>query len=233
MQLPPVDRTVNGYVGPDLQPAAGGGGTPPRASRAETAAIQQSDAVQGGPSVKVELSAEIDEIIKIEKARSKADEDAKTKTAPTVTAADLKAQNIGFGNPAPADGGGSTASVSAATGTPQAGKVDGVNKNEAPAVAAKYAATGQAPGPDRPSTTGDATSKDWTVKPKTEEPKPPEPPKEPISKKLLEFLQSLWRAGGNAIDVAQGTNDILNPPNKQSDSPLTYADPSSKKTTGV
>jgi len=77
------------------------------------------------------------------------------------------------------------------------------------------------------------TEKDWTVKPKSEEPKPPEPPKEPISKKLLEFLQSLWRAGGNAIDVAQGTNDILNPPNKQSDSPLTYADPSSKKTTGV
>ena len=232
MQLPPVDRTVNGYVGPDLQPAAGGGGTPPRASRAETAAIQQSDAVQGGPSVKVELSAEIDEIIKIEKARSKADEDAKTKTAPTVTAADLKVQNIGFANTPPAAGS-SVAGGDGVSGTHQAGKVDGINKNEAPAVAAKYAATGQAPGPDRPSTTGDANSKDWTVKPKTEEPKPPEPPKEPISKKLLEFLQSLWRAGGNAIDVAQGTNDILNPPNKQSDSPLTYADPSSKKTTGV
>jgi len=223
---------VNGYVGPDLQPAAGGGGTPPRASRAETAAIQQSDAVQAGPSAKVELSAEIDQIIKIEKARTKADEDAKTKTAANVTAADLKAQNIGFGNPPPADGG-STAGTGAATSAQQAGKVDGVNKNDAPAVAAKYAATGQAPGPDRPSTTGDATSKDWTVKPKSEEPKPPEPPKEPISKKLLEFLQSLWRAGGNAIDVAQGTNDILNPANKQSDSPLTYADPSSKKTTGV
>lgn len=232
MQLPPVDRTVNGYVGPDLQPAAGGGGTPPRASRAETAAIQQSDAVQGGPSVKVELSAEIDEIIKIEKARSKADEDAKTKTAPTVTAADLKVQNIGFANTPPAAGG-SVAGGDGVSGTQQAGKVDGINKNEAPAVAAKYAATGQAPGPDRPSTTGDANSKDWTVKPKAEEAKPPEPPKEPISKKLLEFLQSLWRAGGNAIDVAQGTNDILNPPNKQSDSPLTYADPSSKKTTGV
>lgn len=232
MQLPPVDRTVNGYVGPDLQPAAGGGGTPPRASRAETAAIQQSDAVQGGPSVKVELSAEIDEIIRIEKARSKADEDAKTKTAPTVTAADLKAQNIGFANTPPAAGG-SVEGVDGVSATQQAGKIDGVDKNDAPAVAAKYAATGQAAGPDRPSTTGDATSKDWTVKPKSEEPKPPEPPKEPISKKLLEFLQSLWRAGGNAIDVAQGTNDVLNPPNKQSDSPLTYADPSSKKTTGV
>src|SRR3954470_2971846 len=128
MQLPPVDRTVNGYVGPDLQPAAGGGGTPPRASRAETSAIQQSDAVQGGPSVKVELSAEIDEIIQIEKARTKADEDAKTKTSANVTAVDIKAQNIGFGNTQSASGG-STAGVNTTTGAPQAGKIDGVNKN--------------------------------------------------------------------------------------------------------
>ncbi|MGC3984038.1 MAG: hypothetical protein QM777_04520 [Pseudorhodoferax sp.] len=68
--------------------------------------------------------------------------------------------------------------------------------------------------------------------PRSRKKKPPEPPKEPISKKLLDFLQSLWRAGGNAIDVAQTGNLTLNPP-KEADSPVTYADPSAKKTTGL
>ena len=96
----------------------------------------------------------------------------------------------------------------------------------------RYQATGQKAGPDQPSGPTYAAPKNWTEKPKVEEEKPPEPPKEPISKKLLDFLQSLWRAGGNAIDVAQTGNLTLNPP-KDADGPVTYADPSAKKTTGL
>ncbi|APW40516.1 hypothetical protein RD110_06535 [Rhodoferax koreense] len=88
------------------------------------------------------------------------------------------------------------------------------------------------PGPDQPSTTSDAPSKDWTEKVKAAEDKPPEPPKEPISKKLLDFLQTLWRAGGQAIDVVENTNQVLNKP-KASDEPLTYSDPSVKKSSSI
>ena len=106
------------------------------------------------------------------------------------------------------------------------------NKAEREEALAKYLSTGQAPGPDQASGSKDAAPKDWTEKPKVEEEKPPEPPKEPISQQLLEFLQALWRAGGNAIDVAQNGNLVLNPP-KESDGPITYSDPSAKKTTGL
>ena len=37
---------------------------------------------------------------------------------------------------------------------------------------------------------------------------PPEPPKEPIYKQLLEFIQSMWRASGSAVEVAQDVNKM-------------------------
>ncbi|MEO8856814.1 MAG: hypothetical protein ABI343_07450 [Burkholderiaceae bacterium] len=48
-------------------------------------------------------------------------------------------------------------------------------------------------------------SKDWTIqRPKSD---PPEvPPPEPISKMLLEFLKSMWRASGSAVEIAQAQN---------------------------
>ena len=45
-------------------------------------------------------------------------------------------------------------------------------------------------------------SKDWTIKRPAPEPVQIPPP-EPISKMLLEFLQSVWRASGGAIQISQ------------------------------
>ena len=51
-----------------------------------------------------------------------------------------------------------------------------------------------------------ATSpKDWTIQ-RPEPVKTEIPPPEPISKMLLEFLQSMWRASGSAVEIAQAQN---------------------------
>ena len=229
MQLPPVDRTANGpSFGSDLQPAAGGTGTAPRATRAETQALQERAAQaqqQPEPSTKVELSAEIEQLIRIERDHADVAARAKVGAGGADTPSALPSGSIDADLQAP----GLQSSTKAAEDSL---KVEGAKKAETPEAIAKYMATGQKPGPDEASPGAERTAKDWTEKPKVEEEKPPEPPKEPISKKLLEFLQSLWRAGGNAIDVTQNNNAVLNPP-KESDGPLTYSDPSAKKTTGL
>ena len=213
MQLPPLDRTVNWPPAGADSPAAGANAaTPPRASRAETTAIQAAVA-QPEPSVKIEISSAFDEIVKQEKAAA-----AKAATNPLADAASLGA--IKPVNDSEKD----DLAVDAA------GKV-GAPAKESPTDAARKVDAGKLPGPDEP-TDADAVNKDWTTKAKAAEDKPPEPPKEPISKKLLDFLQNLWRAGGQAIDVVEETNKTLNP-TKLSDSPLTYSDPTVKKTSGV
>ena len=54
-----------------------------------------------------------------------------------------------------------------------------------------------------------ATSpKDWTIQRPAPE-KVEFPPPEPISKLLLEFLRSMWRASGGAIEMAQVQNQNL------------------------
>ena len=51
-----------------------------------------------------------------------------------------------------------------------------------------------------------ATSpKDWTIQ-RPEPEKVQIPPPEPISKMLLEFVQSMWRASGSAVEIAQAQN---------------------------
>ena len=51
-----------------------------------------------------------------------------------------------------------------------------------------------------------ATSpKDWTIQ-RPEPVKTENPPPEPISKMLLAFLQSMWRASGSAVEIAQAQN---------------------------
>jgi len=47
--------------------------------------------------------------------------------------------------------------------------------------------------------------KDWTIK-RPEPEKVEHPPPEPISKLLMEFLKSMWRASGSAIEVSQLQN---------------------------
>ena len=89
--------------------------------------------------------------------------------------------------------------------------------------------------PEKPSAP-DTENRDWTlaeeVKQKEEV---EEPPKEPISKQLIEFIQSMWRASAQAVEQAQEVSkseDVLQ--NKQSarNEPLTYSEPRIKRTGG-
>ena len=90
--------------------------------------------------------------------------------------------------------------------------------------------------PEKPSDP-DAPNRDWTMVQKKETvEEPPEPPKEPLYKQLLEHLQSLWRASGSAIELAQEVNkatlqERMAPQAKNE--PLTYSDPKVKRTGGL
>ena len=91
--------------------------------------------------------------------------------------------------------------------------------------------------PDKPSAP-DAPNRDWTeVKKKETVEEPPEPPKEPIYKQLLEFLQSMWRASGSAIELAQDVNKTTlqerMAQQARNDEPLTYSDRKVKCTGGL
>lgn len=92
--------------------------------------------------------------------------------------------------------------------------------------------------PDKPSDK-DMSNRDWTEvekKAKEEAEKAKEPPPEPIYKQLLEFIQSMWRASGSAVEMAQELNKN-NPQDQmardQKNQPLTYSDPKVKRTGGA
>ncbi|KQR63267.1 hypothetical protein [Acidovorax sp. Leaf160] len=93
--------------------------------------------------------------------------------------------------------------------------------------------------PDKPSATAEATNRDWTEAKKAEKAKEEEPPKEPISKLLLEFIQSMWRASGSAVELAQEINKASQQDRQAQQeqqtpkTPLTYADPKVKRTSGL
>jgi len=94
--------------------------------------------------------------------------------------------------------------------------------------------------PDKPSTATDAINRDWTeVKKQDTVKEPEEPPKEPISKMLLEFIQSMWRASGSAVELAQEINKTSQQERQAQQEqqtpniPLTYADPKVKRTSGL
>lgn len=89
--------------------------------------------------------------------------------------------------------------------------------------------------PEKPSAP-DSENRDWTrpeeVKQKEVE---EEPPKEPISKQLIEFIQSMWRASAQAVEQAQETSkaeDVLQSKQMVRNEPLTYAEPKVKRTGG-
>lgn len=82
-----------------------------------------------------------------------------------------------------------------------------------------------------------ATSpKDWTIK-RPEPEKVEVPPPKPIATLLLEYLQSVWRASGNAVEIAQAQNQSQhlnqnNPnasPGQLAKEELTYAPSKIKK----
>ena len=87
--------------------------------------------------------------------------------------------------------------------------------------------------PEKPSV-ADSENRDWTlaeeIKQKEEV---EEPPKEPISKQLIEFIQSMWRASAQAVDQAQEVSkseDLLQNKQTARSEPLTYAEPKVKRT---
>lgn len=90
--------------------------------------------------------------------------------------------------------------------------------------------------PERPSAP-EAPNRDWTELKKQETvEEPQEPPKEPIYKELLEFIQSMWRASGMAIDIAQEANRLAlheRMAQQVKNEPLTYTDPKVKRTSGL
>ena len=90
--------------------------------------------------------------------------------------------------------------------------------------------------PEKPSAP-DTENRDWTlaeeIKQKEEV---EEPPKEPISKQLLEFIQSMWRASGSAVELAQDINKMTlqeRLAQQVKEEPLTYSDPKIKRTSGL
>jgi len=93
--------------------------------------------------------------------------------------------------------------------------------------------------PNRPSDV-DQENRDWTLAearkeaPEQVEEKPREPP---LYEQLLEFIQSMWRASGSAVEVALEVNKTTLAERMaqqvQDDEPLTYADPKVKRTGGA
>lgn len=55
---------------------------------------------------------------------------------------------------------------------------------------------------------------DWTIK-RPQPQKVEDPPPEPISKRMLEFLRSMWRASGSVVEMAQPLAQTQNMPLNQ------------------
>jgi len=90
--------------------------------------------------------------------------------------------------------------------------------------------------PEKPSAP-DTENRDWTlaeeIKQKEEV---EEPPKEPISKQLIEFIQSMWRASAQAVEAAeqaQKTDQQERNMLQVRTQPLTYEEPKVKRTGGL
>ena len=63
--------------------------------------------------------------------------------------------------------------------------------------------------PAQPGSQRNGVERDWTIR-RPEPEKIEYPPPVPISKVLLEFIKSVWRASGTAVEVAQNQNLNLN-----------------------
>ena len=90
--------------------------------------------------------------------------------------------------------------------------------------------------PDKPSAP-ETPNRAWTAVKKQEVVQEPEdPPKEPLYKMLIEFVQSMWRASGSAVELAQEINKTTLAERMaqqvKNDQSLTYSDPKIKRTGG-
>ncbi len=118
------------------------------------------------------------------------------------------------------------------TGASGAAPVRPVNAVNAPESVDKIGEGRTVREPEKPSAP-DTENRDWTlaeeIKQKEEV---EEPPKEPISKQLIEFIQSMWRASAQAVEQAQETSkseDLLQNKQTARNEPLTYSEPRVKR----
>jgi hypothetical protein len=81
--------------------------------------------------------------------------------------------------------------------------------------------------PQAPTPVVELSNYDWTIKKPVVE-KTEVPPAKPLYLKLIEHLQSMWRASGNAVEVVDELNRAANPA-KLVQAPLVYPDPKLKK----
>lgn len=86
----------------------------------------------------------------------------------------------------------------------------------------------------------DKADRDWTLtEARKEAPEQPEekPREPPLYQQLLDFIQSMWRASGSAVEVALEVNKTTLSERLaqqvKNDEPLTYADPKVKRTGGL
>ena len=90
--------------------------------------------------------------------------------------------------------------------------------------------------PDKPSVV-DQSNRDWTaVEEKKQVEEVEEPPKEPLHKMLIEHFQSLWLASARVVDNAQQVNQTDEAERNKlivKDEPLTYSEPTTKRTRGL
>jgi len=95
-----------------------------------------------------------------------------------------------------------------------------------PAVAAGVESTKKG-APDEPTPVVEISNYDWTIKKPVVE-NPEVPPRKPLYLQLIEHLQAMWRASGNAVEVVDEVNKAVNPA-KLVQGPLVYPDPKLKK----
>ena len=92
--------------------------------------------------------------------------------------------------------------------------------------------------PGKPVAPG-GENRDWTLPDARKEAaeQAEEVPKEPpLYQQMIEFIQSMWRASGNAVEVALDVNKTAQQERlaqqARDDEPLTYSDPTVKRTGG-
>jgi len=91
--------------------------------------------------------------------------------------------------------------------------------------------------PGRRGSEAATAQKDWTIH-RPEADKVEDPPPEPISKMMLEFLQTMWRASGSAIEAALAKHQAppVNPdaqPGTLAKEELTYSPAKIRKTANL
>lgn len=98
------------------------------------------------------------------------------------------------------------------------------------ALGANSAVAARKSAPDEPTAVVDISNTDWTIKkPVLEKPEVPAP--KPLYLKLIENLQAMWRASGNAVEVVDELNKTVSPA-KLTQEPVVYPDPKLKKVSG-